>query len=531
MSKTILSSRKIVETFSDPVAAINQLNLHRKIRDFSVPDLEVNFNNGGIEFLRGSGVVNFKRDSEATYLDTDGIIKNVMPDEARVEQNGILLEGPSLNYVKYSETFGFNIKTRCSISSSPTSVLAPNDVTPSYKFQDNAENNTHYITFNSNSNFPIQSLGTNSSYAAKKWLCFSIFVKAAERNEVYIEYLDSSNNSRSLATFNLLEGTFKQLTNNLDYNVVCPYFQNDGNIGGLHIRKDDPASVIKMTKFGKSGIGETNDQAWWRVSLAFYTGMDNNQPVIRFGTVKNGVVAYSGSSAGTEGVYIWGAQLEPLCFPSSYIYSAQTISPSMRQGDRLWISRGAENVPFPHHGSTTYIVDFDLLTQFVHGAPANSNGWKIAAAAEAHNYPYLNALICRDLFDLNGFSYNLARVTSWSSLQVYYDSRSNDILYDEVPTNINGDYSNIQRMSVVYDDLTNYCYLNGALVSTDTDNSSTFVGVPTHIDLGSGWSDVLASDPYADNETKARNSEFLFGHINSFRIFRRALTPYELVMV
>lgn len=525
MSRTLLTSRKLVEIFSDPVTAVNQLGLHTKIRDFSVPDLEVNFNNGGVEFVRGSGEFYFRRASEATYFDTDGILKRVTINEPRIEQNGLLIEGPSVNYIKGSENFSNKTKVYTTITDT-NDVLSPDNITYAQKLKETNADNYHYIQFDNteDTRWQILSLGTTGSghYVPDKFLTFSVFVKAAERSIVKLVHVDNDGvNVRTAAVFNLTTGLMTSHSLDWDVNNYAPTsaFYEDA-IASNHCR---------IKRVVKAGVNEEVSESWYRISISTYTGADTTFPTIRL-YVNNQLVDHDGdwSYAGntSSGVYVWGAQLEPMPYPTSYIYSplvANTIS--QRQGDYAWISNAAENVPYPHLGNTAYIVDFDLLGRYHPVSSASISGRNPAVSGEAHKYAYITVIENRDLFGLSGFSYHRGEVISDGNLVSYYNGVSPTATYDQsiVSDNV---FSNLIRAAFVYNANLSSIYINGLVKATDGTIEPSKVGTPTHISLGHSGS--TSSD---NGVTISGGDTWLNGHIDSFRIFRRSLDQQELMLL
>jgi hypothetical protein len=525
MSKTLLTSRKLVEIFSDPVTAVNQLGLHTKIRDFSVPDLEINFNNGGVEFIRGSGEFYFKRASEATYFDTDGILKRVTINEPRIEQNGLLIEAPSINYIKGSEDFSNKTKSYTTITD-VDDVLSPDNISFPQKLKETNADNYHYIQFDNTeaTRWPIQSLGTTGSghYVPDKFLTFSIFVKAAERSVIKLAHIDNDGvNVRTAAVFDLDTGTMTSSTLDWDVNSYTPTseFYSDAVAN----------NYCRIKKIIKAGVNEEASESWYRISISTYTGADTSFPVIRL-YINNQLVdhdgdwSYSGNTS--SGIYLWGAQFEPMPYPTSYIYSplvAGTIS--QRQGDYAWISNAAENVPQPHVGDTAYIVDFDLLGRYHPVSSASISGRNPLVAGEAHKYAYLTILENRDLFGLAGFSHHLGQVISDGNLVSYYNGVSPTATYDLSVTSDNV-FTNLIRAAFIYNANLSSIYINGLVKATDSTVEPAKTGVPTHISLGH-----FGSTSVNDGVTITGGEYWLNGHIDSFRIFRRSLDQQELMLL
>jgi hypothetical protein len=540
MAKRIISTNKLVETFSDQVQLFNAIGLQNKIRDFSIPDLEINFNNGGIEFLRGSGVINFKRASEATYIDTDGILKKSDIDEPRVEQNGLLLESDAFNYIQYSEDFSKNAdKLNSSVTTLGTTVKAPDNLTIPFKLVESTADGFHGLRWNDTNCFSIKALSNSwntyiDSHPKYKWMTFSVFVKAAERSEVCLRYISNAVTKQSIA-FDLATGTIdvSKSSWNFDYGA----YPDDYN--QAHIERNNINSVARIQKIAKSGVFEASSESWYRISITFYTGPTANTiiPEIHLLMRSSSLdpdVNYQYPGNGSSGIYIWGAQFENSSYPTSYIYSNSNTTISHRMMDFCWISRASENVPYPWTGNTSYVVDFDVLSKYDQGG-ADYNGFRINDPTEARNYSYIQNRGSRSIFRLGNFEYQLSRVDWLGRITSYYDATPDyitTISSSELIPNV-ADDNRLIRLATVYSGNSFSSYVDGNKVFSDIDSSPRTIREPTIITLGCEAT-TFPNDRYGDNLVSVWNvgahHVSLHGHIKSFRIFRRALSHEELTL-
>ena len=219
----------------------------------------------------GSGDLNFARASEATRVNKDGLIETVGSNVPRIDYTDggcpkLLLEPQSTNLITYSEAFdnAYWIKTRSSITSN--SVTAPNGTLTAYKLVDNTVDDVHRIISTGFST-------TSVNYTA------SIFVKKDEIKYAYLRVNDSGGTYIS-GTFDLQDGIVTQEEN-----------------GDLSIEN-----------FGNG---------WYRI-IGTATSNANGLSYLELRTSKTPIYSnYIGN--GSDGLYIWGAQLEQGSYATSYI--------------------------------------------------------------------------------------------------------------------------------------------------------------------------------------------------------------------
>lgn len=162
--------------------------------------------------IRGTGTVEFTRDSVATYIDRYGVVQNASVDQPRFEKNGLLIEGASTNEFRQSGDLTTSwITTRSTLSAAAAD--GPDGVTNSAeKLVDDADAGTtsHYMR-----QLPITGPGDNVIVA------ISFIVKPAEFTWIHIGILDKAggvtNNSVYFDIANGVVGTVGSLVH--DYRM------------------------------------------------------------------------------------------------------------------------------------------------------------------------------------------------------------------------------------------------------------------------------------------------------------------------
>jgi len=515
MSKNILSLKKLVEIYSDPVLAAAQLNLNQ-LSKTSISDLDVNFVGGDIEFVRGNGTVNFRRNSVSTYIGIDGILKKAYKNQPKIESEGLLIEGPSLNYIKKSEDFtGTGIQA---LIQSSVGLVAPDNVSVPQKITETNTSSEHYIQFIANTQiFPIQSLGSTATPSRNKILTFSTFVRAAERKYTKLEYVDSANQSRASAVFDLENGIIASFEQNFDTSTFP-----DTSSFFLNTSTTPYCSIKKIPRVGEY---EFSEYTWYRISLTFYTGADSGNFKIKLG-LTNSLDNWNYAGSTTSGIYAWGAQLEPMPYPTSYIYSNNFASPPVREGDYCWVSNADTNVPFPYKGQTTYIVNFNLLGRY-NFASTILSGYDPTVSNTSQNYAYLSRMDRRELFGLAGFNYHLGSVLKDGNIISYYDRDWSTYTGPlDQTTETETLFNKTLSAAFVFDSNVQSNYLNGNIKLATNVTVPAYTGTPTHINLGHHRS--VSVDK---GDTISGGDGFLNGHVSSFRIFKRALRQEDIILL
>jgi hypothetical protein len=185
----------------------------------------------------------FSRSTTGTYTDSDGYIQE-MP----------------YNLALYSEEFNNAAYSLTESSITANAINSPIGTLTADKLVENTSNDLHRV-------------GQGSiSVISGEVYTFSFYVKAAERNELELQRINTSGtvfNSISVTTANLTNGTLS-----VGSNVTASSIENVGS-------------------------------GWYRISISL-TAIANGSGGFNIGMQKNGSVFYQGD--GVSGVYVWGFQ-------------------------------------------------------------------------------------------------------------------------------------------------------------------------------------------------------------------------------
>ena len=257
--------------------------------DMGMPQLEQNaFATSAIPTF-GSGVTRtadvYSVPNGGTYFNSSGVIVNAPANVPRLDHNpvspdspqGVLIEESRTNLVAASSgTSGEAPGASQNTTYTQSSVIAPDNTTYFLKCQEGTTNSGQVCRW------------SESSLAASTTYTVSAYVKAAGRTAFTLLATDGTNTSSG--SVNLSAGT----------NTAC-----GTGLGGSPF----------IQAIGSAGV--------YRVALSFTTGSSiSGTPYFDFRLSNggfSGCVGQSYQGDGTDGIYIWGIQLEAGAFPSSYI--------------------------------------------------------------------------------------------------------------------------------------------------------------------------------------------------------------------
>jgi hypothetical protein len=237
----------------------------------------------------------FTRNSTATYVGPDGIIRSAAAGEPRFTHDpdtlapeGLLLENAATNYLRYGQDFENAYWGKLALlTTTNNAAVAPDGTTTAGLIVPDTTSGTHYI----------QKLVTTMPYVNGDKIVLSAFVKAAGYNVATLSFHNAIAQCR--ADFNLDTGTIHTFT------TEAAYIQEFPN-------------------------------GWFRITIMDTVDSAGAYPaniVLRLRVYPSTPVAnYSGD--GTSGMYIWGLQGEKNYYPSSVLLTSGNADTS-READVL----------------------------------------------------------------------------------------------------------------------------------------------------------------------------------------------------
>jgi len=266
------------------------------------PTLDLNFERD----QRLDSRITFSRDSIATYLGSDGLIKTAQPNIPRFEFDtdgnclGLLIEESRTNLVTYSEDFNNVVWIKnVNLSSVPDS---PNN-TNSYLAIPTGSNTTYYLNYNT----------TTSNSAAS----LSIYAKAGGYDKLLL-------------------------------------WSNQGGGYGFNLSTGQTFSVGNITDSLGASI-ESVGNGWYRCSITVSSFSRFNPYILNSETYE------TWTPDGTSGIYLWGAQLEAGSFATSYIPTSG--SAVTRSADNASIT-GTNFTDFYNQSEGSFYSDIKLNPNF-----------------------------------------------------------------------------------------------------------------------------------------------------------------------
>ena len=216
--------------------------------------------------LDGTGDFTVSRNTDATYVDKNGVIQTAPPNVARIDYTdggcgALLVEPQSTNLVTYSEDFSNAIWLKSGVTVTPNSIISPNGNLTADKIVETTDNVLYGVYRN------IPSTGTYTH---------SIFAKAGERTWMRMNLISGADSN---IWFDLTNGVVGSNPNGFTYEII-----NYGNGWFKYSVTRINAATSFTTFIPSTGDGDTT-----------YTG------------------------DGTSGIYIFGASLKVNTDYSSYI--------------------------------------------------------------------------------------------------------------------------------------------------------------------------------------------------------------------
>lgn len=267
----------------------NLNELWRRAR--AVPSLDLRFaeNKSLVDAVTGAQLT-FTRSSNATYVDSDGLIKTASANVPRFDHNpltgeslGLLVEEQTTNMLQQSETFQTTWSPfRASVSANAIASPA-GSITADRIVEDTTASNSH----------GIQQL--NLTFVSGTTYTFSVYAKADDRQNVRFTISAAAFGTSNVAQFNLSAGT---------------------------------TTVVSA---GVTATISALPNGWYRLTMTS-TATTSATSSVSYSIGENAtstIAVYTGN--GSSGLYLWGAQLEATAFPTSYILT--TTAAATRSAD------------------------------------------------------------------------------------------------------------------------------------------------------------------------------------------------------
>ena len=229
----------------------------------------------------GDGDFDFTRASAATRINAQGLIETVAVGDNRLNYpliDGVVQGCPSLllepqrtNLALYSEQFDNAAWTKSNSSITANAATSPDGYTNADKIVENTATSGH-------TTFQSISVTSGATYT------ISAFGKAAERTRLWLDLYGGTNS----ANFDLSNGT------------------------------------ILASSVGITAKIENYGNGWYRCSITGVAPAATIYPNVGPTTSSTTDNQYTGN--GTNGLYLWGAQLEAGSYPTSYIPTSGTTA-------------------------------------------------------------------------------------------------------------------------------------------------------------------------------------------------------------
>ena len=319
---------------------------------------------------------NFERSTSATRVNKQGLIEVVSNNEPRIDfkddSNGALLLEPSRsNLVTYSEDFSQSYWSKLNSTIISNQAISPSGNLDADKLVDNTVDNSHRF------------IGTGFSTTSVNYTA-SIFVKKDEIKYAYLRVNDSGGTYIS-GTFDLQDGIVTQEEN-----------------GDLSIEN-----------FGNG---------WYRI-IGTAISNANGLSYLELRTSKTPIYSnYIGN--GSDGLYIWGAQLEQGSYPTSYIPTSGSavtrLADTCNNSGNDQVINSSEGVLY---AEIKGFISQDTIEQNRYITITNGTSNERVALLLGGNPNQLRAIIYSSAQSINlSFTTSLTDVKQYNKLAVKYKS-------------------------------------------------------------------------------------------------------------
>ena len=394
---------------------------------------------GTKQYDSATDLITFSRASSATFLGSNGLLQTAANNVPRIEYDatgavkGLLIEEARTNLLTYSEDFSDSSWARYDAGDTLTSgVIAPDGSSSAYLFAPDTTNGAHLLRRN--------------TFFATATHTISLFVKASGRR-----YLHLAAGSSSLGTpsYDYRRGVFDV---------------QDG-------------VVISAPTNGSANV-ESFGNGWYRISatIVILAGATARLD-ISMGDNTDPTSTSISDGNGTDGIYIYGAQLEVASFGSSYIPTSGASATRARDLAEIPTSAFGYN-----NDKGTVVCEFDSA-----------------------------ALYGSTIFTLDGAgSSNGITAIVYPANRISYQAETGGVTQVNLNFDAYATASQVSKVATVYakDDFA--AVLNGGAVATDTAASVPTVGL-LRLGVYFGGAHFIMS-----------------GHIKSIKYYPRRLTNTQL---
>jgi hypothetical protein len=226
--------------------------------------------------------VTFTRSTTGTYYNSSGVLSTAAINAPRFDYNpstlaplGLLIEQSSTNLLTYSQDFSNAVWTKTNATITTTAGIAPDGTQTLQLLVESTATGLHAVS------------ETYTKAASAITYTQQVIFKAKERTYSYIQVSDGSGNG-AIVYFNLSTGAISTAVAGVGTaftSLSATITAQGNNTYKCTLTSTSNTATSFVAQFGSSTDGSTNS----------YTG------------------------DGYSGIYIWGAQLEALAFPTSYI--------------------------------------------------------------------------------------------------------------------------------------------------------------------------------------------------------------------
>ena len=379
------------------------------------------------DMICGTGTVIFTRTQadpqSVSYIDRYGVVQYVDQNEARFEEEGLLIEGESTNLLTYSEDFDNSAwaKNASSIGGSTTGPDG-NTITANGLIASTDDVSSHYI----------RQIGVAAT--PTKDYSLSVFAKKGDKNWLLLK-------------LRFYDSTPTLLTEN------TAYFDLDN------------CAVGTVSSGATSSIKELSN-GWVRCTI---TATADATAATSWNIIcvaeGNNDSTFAGDGS-TINIYTWGAQLEEMPFASSYIPT--TTAAVTRAGDSLYVTYN-ENIPAPNTEEMSVLCDIDILgLDTIHGKP-----WRVEGETLRQLQVRTDTFVPKFFYGSNSADSNAMVAGSSERVGCVYDKTSGYIYLDGelldslVVTTIAGSATSISIAAYWYGHISNFRIYDVALSSQE----------------------------------------------------------------